>query len=72
MPLNANDFLNYWCGQLFWVVILDAGFASAANLKMLKDRGWSYLINITRGSRKQYAGSFAVRWTPKFGPGAKL
>ena len=42
------------------VVILDAGFASAANLKMLKDRGWSYLINITRGSRKQYADSFAA------------
>ena len=42
------------------VVILDAGFASAANLKMLKARGWSYLINITRGSRQQYADSFAT------------
>ena len=20
IPLNANDFLNYWCGQLFLVV----------------------------------------------------
>ena len=20
MPLNANDFLNYWCGQLFQIV----------------------------------------------------
>ena len=37
------------------VVILDAGFASKANIAMLKDRGFSYLINITRGSRTKYA-----------------
>ena len=40
------------------VVILDAGFASAANIAMLKERGYSYLINITRGSRTKYAKSF--------------
>ena len=41
------------------VVILDAGFASAANIALLKKRGLSYLINITRGSRARYAASFA-------------
>ena len=40
------------------VVILDAGFASKENIAMLKERGYSYLINITRGSRTQYADSF--------------
>ena len=42
------------------VVILDAGFASAANLALLRELGYSYLINITRGSRKKYAGEFAA------------
>ena len=41
------------------VVILDAGFASKANIALLKERGYSYLINITRGSRTKYADSFA-------------
>jgi transposase len=41
------------------VVILDAGFASKANIGMLKKRGYSYLINITRGSRTKYAECFA-------------
>ncbi len=40
------------------VVILDAGYASAANISLLKERGLSYLINITRGSRAKYAASF--------------
>jgi transposase len=40
------------------VVILDAGFASKANLKLLKERGFSYLINITRSSRAKYAQDF--------------
>lgn len=40
------------------IVILDAGFASKKNLKMLKDKGYSYLINVTRGSREKYADSF--------------
>ena len=43
------------------VVILDAGFASAANLQMLKEAGYSYLINITRGSRKKYADDFSAK-----------
>ena len=42
------------------VVILDAGFASAQNLALLRELGYSYLINITRGSRKKYAGEFAA------------
>ena len=45
-------------GTLKPVVILDAGFASAANLAMLKARGYSYVINITRGTRTKYAQVF--------------
>lgn len=40
------------------IVILDAGFASKANLELLKHRGYGYLINITRGSRAKYADAF--------------
>lgn len=40
------------------VVILDAGFASKSNLTLLKERGYSYLINITRSSRLKYAQAF--------------
>jgi hypothetical protein len=39
-------------------VILDAGFASAADLAMLKERGYSYVVNITRGTRAKYAEVF--------------
>lgn len=42
------------------LVILDAGFASKANLALLKERGLSYLINITRSSRAGYAEQFAA------------
>ncbi|MDE0768039.1 MAG: IS1634 family transposase [Opitutaceae bacterium] len=40
------------------VVVLDAGFASKDNINMLKERGYSYIINVTRGSRKKYADLF--------------
>ena len=40
------------------VVILDAGFASEANIRLLEERGCSYIINITRGSRSRYADLF--------------
>jgi transposase len=40
------------------VVILDAGFASKENLQLLREKGYSYLVNITRGSRKKYARYF--------------
>jgi hypothetical protein len=40
------------------VVILDAGFASRANLALLKERDYSYIVNITRGSRSMYADAF--------------
>lgn len=40
------------------VVVLDAGFASAANIALLKERGYSYLINITRDLRRKYAEQF--------------
>lgn len=42
------------------LVILDAGFASKANLALLKERGLSYLINITRSSRAGFAEEFAA------------
>jgi len=40
------------------IVILDAGFASAENISQLKEKGFSYLINITRSNRTKYAESF--------------
>jgi len=46
-------------GGLKPVVILDAGFASKLNIAMLKERGYSYVINVTRGSRTKYAEHFA-------------
>jgi len=42
------------------VVILDAGFASKANIALLKERGLGYVVNITRGSRARYAEDFAA------------
>jgi len=41
------------------VVILDAGFASEENIQMLEERGCSYIVNVTRGSRTRYAEHFA-------------
>lgn len=41
------------------VVVIDAGFASKENIALLKERGLSYVINITRGSRAQHAKEFA-------------
>lgn len=52
------DRLEVKDGGLKPVVVLDAGFASKANIEMLRQRGYSYLINITRGSRSKYADSF--------------
>lgn len=40
------------------VVIIDAGFASEENIRLLEERGCSYIINITRGSRSRYAQYF--------------
>jgi len=40
------------------VVILDAGFASEENLQLIKDKGYSWLINITRSNRTKYAEAF--------------
>jgi hypothetical protein len=42
------------------VVILDAGFASHAILALLEERGYSYIVNITRGSRSEFAESFEM------------
>jgi transposase len=46
------------CAALKPVAVLDAGFASKANIELLRERGYSYLINITRGSRAKYAEFF--------------
>ena len=40
------------------VVILDAGFASEKNIFTLEEKGYSYLVNVTRGSRKKFAEYF--------------
>ena len=40
------------------VVVLDAGFASEENVRLLEQRGCSYIVNITRGSRRRYAELF--------------
>ncbi len=53
------DRLEIRDGGLKPVVILDAGFASKGNIAMLKERGYGYVINITRGSRGKYAEFFA-------------
>jgi len=46
------------CADLKPVVVLDAGFASKSNIELLREGGYSYLVNITRGSRGKYAGFF--------------
>jgi transposase len=56
--VNLLDRLEVKDGGLKPVVILDAGFASKSNLTLLKERGYSYLINITRSSRSKYAQAF--------------
>jgi len=42
------------------LVILDAGFASKTNIALLKERGFGYLVNITRGRRAGFAEEFAA------------
>lgn len=42
------------------MVILDAGFASKANIALLKELDLSYLINVTRSSRSGFAEEFAA------------
>ena len=46
------------CADMKPVVVLDAGFASKANIESLKERHYSYLINITRSNRSKYAEFF--------------
>ncbi|MDF7801293.1 IS1634 family transposase [Pontiellaceae bacterium B1224] len=50
--------LNLGDEELRPVVILDAGFASEENIRLLEELGCSYIINITRGSRSCYAEHF--------------
>ena len=56
--IHILDRLNVDIPMAKPVVILDAGFASKENLSLLKERGFSYLVNITRDSREKYADSF--------------
>jgi len=58
------------CADLKPVVVLDAGFASKANIELLRERSYSYLINITRGRRSQYAEFFGREQFEKL-PGRK-
>ena len=46
------------CADLKPIVVLDAGFASKANIELLRERHYSYLINITRHNRHKYAEFF--------------
>ncbi len=46
------------CAGLKPVVVLDAGFASKANMALLREHNDSYLINITRNRRQKYAAFF--------------
>ena len=39
-------------------VVVDAGIATAANLKELRRRGYEYLVNESRANRKKYAEQF--------------
>ena len=57
--LAMLDRLELGDQELKPVVILDAGFVSEENLKLLEQRGCSYIVNITRGSRSRYAEYFA-------------
>jgi transposase len=52
------DRLDLGDGKLKPVVVLDAGFASEENVRLLEELGCSYIINITRGSRSRYAEHF--------------
>lgn len=52
------DRLDISDSKLSPVVILDAGFASEKNLSLLEQRGFSYVVNITRSSRLKYAEGF--------------
>lgn len=52
------DRLDLGDKTLLPVVILDAGFASEKNICLLEEKGYSYVINVTRGSRKKYTEYF--------------
>lgn len=56
--LTMLERLDLGDARLKPVVILDAGFASEANIALLEAREISYIINITRGSRSRYAEHF--------------
>ena len=41
------------------MVVMDSGLATRETIAMLRRKGWSYLVNDSRRSRKQYAEQFA-------------
>jgi transposase len=43
------------------LVVVDAGVATAANLKLLREAGFSYLVNDSRRQRGRYQAEFADR-----------
>jgi transposase len=51
LPLILDSLTHHEDG-LKPVAILDGGFSSRANLTLLKERGYSYIVNTTRGSRR--------------------
>jgi transposase len=43
------------------LVVVDAGVATAENLRLLRDAGFSYLVNDNRRNRRRYYAEFAKR-----------
>jgi len=41
------------------LVVMDAGVATRKNLKLLREHGFGYLVNDSRGQRKRYQAQFA-------------
>jgi len=50
--------VNLFTSQRKAVVIVDAGIATKDNVKLLREKGFSYLVNETRRSRKKYKKYF--------------
>lgn len=55
------DQLALQTGQEKSLVVLDAGFASKANITMLREKGYGYIVNMKRSGRTQYAKEFAAQ-----------
>ncbi len=55
---NSSEEANLFTPQSQGIVIIDAGIATSENVKLLREKGFSYLVNETRQSRNKYAKYF--------------